>query len=238
MNTNPTLTRMQTAVQGIFRPGGGPTVAFNRFKVHGVQNLIAVLDDSGSMYGAKASEANIGIRDIASNLDDPSNRNGFRVSIVTFNDHATEFIRFAQPADLTAVSPVTGRGGTQLHLGLSEGYSLHNQWVPKPNEQEVAPPVFLVMSDGCTANVPAAIQEAERIKKNGGTIVTVGYGSDADEGLLRQIATSPQHYAFCMNGAAFRKFMANVGATLRETLRSGSNPAAALAATAMQTGAP
>ncbi|MCL4808609.1 MAG: hypothetical protein KJ062_12610, partial [Thermoanaerobaculia bacterium] len=52
-------------------------------------------------------------------------------------------------------------------------------------------------------------------------VVTVAFGSDADETFLREIASSPAHAYRCRDGRELRKFFAAVGATLTRSVAAG-----------------
>ena len=57
---------------------------------------------------------------------------------------------------------------------------------------------------------------------------TVAYGGDADEDLLRRLASSPQHSFRCRDGKELRAFLATVGATLSASIPRGIDPKQAL----------
>jgi len=59
-------------------------------------------------------------------------------------------------------------------------------------------------------------------------LVTVAFGAEADERLLRDLATSSQHFYRCRKGRELRTFLAAVGATLSGTLTQGVNATQAL----------
>ena len=60
-------------------------------------------------------------------------------------------------------------------------------------------------------------------------MVTVAFGSDADEAFLREIASSPAHAYRCRDGRELRKFFAAVGATLTHSIAAGVPAAGPLA---------
>ena len=75
--------------------------------------------------------------------------------------------------------------------------------------------------------MPRAI--GARLKKLA-DLVTVAFGADADEKLLRGLATSTQHFYRCRKGRELRTFLAAVGTTMTGSLKRGDNATQALAA--------
>jgi hypothetical protein len=88
-------------------------------------------------------------------------------------------------------------------------------------------PVVLCYSDGGhnTGAHPRAV--ADQIKQIA-DLVTIAFGSDADEALLTELASSSQHFYRCNNGKELRCFLAAVGATISGTLSAGVNATNAL----------
>ena len=87
---------------------------------------------------------------------------------------------------------------------------------------------MLVFSDGQHNTGPRPEPVADRLKGNSVTIVTIAYGGDADEDLLRRLASSPQHSFRCKDGKELRAFLATVGATLSASIPRGIDPKQAL----------
>jgi uncharacterized protein YegL len=90
--------------------------------------------------------------------------------------------------------------------------------------------LVLLFSDGCHNTGPSPEPAAARLRAAGATVVSVAYGTDADEDLLRRLATSPQHFFRCKDGKELRAFFAAVGATLSASVPRGVNPKQALTA--------
>lgn len=220
----------QPGWQGIFQPGGGPgpRIEMARTKVRGTQRVFLLLDDSGSMSGAKSAATNAAGNDLLSYLATPGFRDGFHVSLITFDDSATVHVDHARPSDLLGRVAVTGKGGTDVHAALVAANRCRRAWQRDPSVHEVAPPVYLLMSDGCTGNVLAAQHEADAAKDDGVTIVAVGFGSDADRAFLTGVASSPAHFRQAATPDDLKGFFAQVGATLRDSQRAGMHPGVAL----------
>jgi len=221
----------QPGWQGIFTPGAGngPQIQMARTKVHAMQRVFLLLDDSGSMSGAKAEATNAAAQALLGHLAAPGFRDGFRVSLITFDDEASVHGDHAPAASLLGKAAVVGRGGTDVFTALQAANRSRTAWQPDPSLHEVAAPVYLLMSDGCTTNTVAAQREADAAKADGVVVVTVGFGSDADRSFLQGVATSPAHFRHAATAAELAEFFAQVGATLRDSQRSGASPAGALA---------
>jgi len=87
--------------------------------------------------------------------------------------------------------------------------------------------VVILFTDGQhnTGPGPRAVAREVREKAD---LVTVAFGGDADEALLKELATSPQHFYRCKNGRELRAFLAAVGATMSQTLGARQNATQAL----------
>jgi hypothetical protein len=70
---------------------------------------------------------------------------------------------------------------------------------------------------------------ADEIKKNA-DLVMIAFGNDADEKMLKRLASTTKHFYRCSSGRELRSFMAAVGATLTQTMTVGQNTTNALAA--------
>lgn len=220
----------QPGWQGIFQPGSGagPRIEMTRTKVRGLQRVFLLLDDSASMTGPKAAATNVAGNDLLGYLAAPGFRDGFQVSLITFDDTATVQADHARPSELLGRAAVTGKGGTDVHAALVAANRSRRAWQRDPSVHEVAPPVYLLMSDGCTTNTVAAQQEADAAKADGVTIVAVGFGSDADRAFLSGVASSPAHFKLAATPDDLKEFFAQVGATLRDSQRAGLHPGQAL----------
>lgn len=227
-NFGQTLLDSGNGYQGLYS-GKGPTLQMHRFSVHSVLPKYFAIDSSGSMSGPKGDQANAGFQDFTRILSAEENRDGVLITAVAFNHAPWEVARFKPAHELMGSCPVNPSGGTNLGLALEMIHQIHSQFQPGHLQQALAP-VCTVLSDGCTHDDERTRTVAQAMKAAGFTIVSVGYGSDADEQLLTEIATSPQHYKKLMTGPELRQFFNNIGNTVRHTLRSGTSPAAALAA--------
>jgi uncharacterized protein YegL len=179
------------------------------------------------MAGEKARDARAASEDLVDELADPVNRDGFLVSIVDFN---TSAIRMHE---LTPASALRGNvrsldigGGTNITAGLREALTGHSSATSDEGVTYLRP-VFLVFSDGGHNDGPPPNDIAAEIKMFA-DVVSVAFGTNADEATLRSIATSPQHFYRVKTGRELRAFLAQVGATLTGTMQQRTNATQAL----------
>jgi uncharacterized protein YegL len=195
------------------------------------QYVVFVRDCSGSMAGQKAQDVSAAGQDLVSELALPVNKDGFSVAVVDFAVEA----RVAQALERATVldgriPALNAAGSTNVAAGLEAALAvLDGAGQTATGEYQYLRPVVICYTDGChnTGSQPGPV--AERLKAKA-DLVTVAFGSDADESLLKQLATSEQHFYRCNNGRELRAFLAAVGATITMTLAAGQNATQALSA--------
>lgn len=197
------------------------------------QRVVVVEDVSWSMEGDKARDATAAIRDLLAELADLKNKNGFQVALVHFAGTARVACPFQDAGALAASLPaVVHDSWTNLHAALEQALGLLS--TPAAGEGiSWLRPVVLMFTDGEHNHGPDPRGVAAQVRSEG-DLVTVAYGGTAGERLLKDIATSPQHFYRCSNGAELRGFLAAVGATLVHTLARGQAATGALAAVEAQ----
>ncbi len=191
------------------------------------QLAVLVRDCSPSMSGRKADDASIASRELTEELASPLNRDGFQLAVVDFSSSA-EVVNPVRPAtELTSqVSEIRVHGGsTNFTAGLEA--ALHLLRTGESSEEQMLRPVVVAFTDGHHNSGPMPNDVAEQVKQLA-DLVTVAFGDDADEGLLKKLATSPQHFYRCRNGAELRAFFAAVGRTITGSLQQGRNATQAL----------
>jgi uncharacterized protein YegL len=197
-----------------------------------VRQLATVVGDgSPSMEGKKAADAERAIRALVEELVVPSNKDAFDIAVCRFDggraDQLVPIKRASEAlADMKSLKLCSGRGGTNIACGLEEAERIVND--RRKSEIREVDPCVLVFSDGQHITGPRPEPVAERLKGNKVTIVTIAYGGDADEDLLRRLASSPQHSFRCKDGKELRAFLATVGATLSASIPRGIDPKQAL----------
>jgi len=195
------------------------------------QDVVLVRDDSGSMSGEKARDASAACVDLLTELALPSNKDGFSAAIIDFSSSSRIVHGIQKVGNLiTTLQPLLGDGDlTNITAGLEDALSILELRQKSPEaDVHFLRPVTIVFTDGCHNHGPAPENAADRLKKMS-DLVTVAFGDDADEALLRRIATSSQHFYRCADGRELRSFLAAVGRTLTRTLPNRQNATPALA---------
>ncbi len=168
-------------------------------------------------------------------LAEPYNKDGFYNGVIHFSETAqiTEPpIKASHLAKmlLTRDLKTTHGCNTNITSGLESAYQVIEQFETIPPETDVdyLKPVILLYTDGQHNTGPKPGTIAAELKQYA-TIVTIAFGSDADENLLKSIASSPQHFCRCKSGQELRSFLETVGDTLSQTRAQGKNAKAQLA---------
>lgn len=224
MNTQNQNSKPKTIVGGVQRP--------KWISPETKQNTVLVRDKSGSMYGEKAKDASAASLDLVAELASPSNKDGFNVAVVDFA-HGSKVVHNLERATALngKVKPLRVSlfgGSTNITAGLEDALSILEE--AKKQGQEGATylrPVVIVFTDGCHNDGPEPHAVANQLKDSA-DLVTVAFGSDADEALLRSLASTPQHFYRCSTGRELRAFLASVGTTMTTTMAAGTNATQAL----------
>ena len=194
------------------------------------QNVVFVRDKSGSMDGQKAKDASAASLDLVTELAEPVNKDGFYVGVVDFGRGSTIVHNLDKATTLNGrvSSLFANDGSTNITAGLEDALSVLEK-AEQHNQEGVSllRPVVIVFTDGCHNEGPHPQNVANRLK-GVADLVTVAFGSDADEILMRSLATSPQHFYCCSTGRELRSFLAAVGATMTATMAAGTNATQAL----------
>lgn len=213
---------MKTATQTPYTQGvqgSGPVIGglkddSKRLKIYGDQHVLVIADDSGSMSGSKAAEASSSIGVLATELANPANKDGFRVTTIKYGSNPT-LLSSMQEASAVQCTLDGNSGGTELAPALVMAAEQMKKWQVRQNRQ-ARDPVIVVFSDGCLGDQGAALKEAARLKADGVTIVSIGFGSDVDEATMRSLA-SEGGYAFADVGG-LKALFAQVGRTLSQAM--------------------
>lgn len=193
----------------------GGISADSRMKIYPEQLVPVVLDDSGSMAGSKARECTDAAKALFNELADEKNRDGFRVSAITFGSSPTIIHQAQKPEDAQVV--ISGNsGGTNLAPAL-EAVQKEIEHFKYRSERRAVNPMIVVMTDGCLDDTAKAKHIADQLKRHC-TIICIGYGDDADIDTLKQIATSDQHVAKA-NVGDLKNLFAKVGKTVSQQLQ-------------------
>ena len=212
--------RQRIVTSGFYRP----TCVCRNVK----QRVGLARDSSGSMNkGNKAPDATEACRGFLAELANPINKDGFPVLVVDFNHGARVAAPLATAGEvLQHLPPIAPGGATDISgaLGLMRA---ELEQAPDDSSGTISylRPVCILFSDGCHNTRPDPRDEAARLKAIA-ELVTVAFGADADEALLRELASTPQQYTRCANGQELRLYLAIAGITLTQTRMAsvGQNP--------------
>lgn len=206
------------------RQGGGPIIAgvpddARPLKAYGDQLVMFLADNSGSMSGAKAQEASQAISVCLNELADSSNKDGFRASVISYGSSSQLLHSASEP--MKSLTTLDGNGGgTSLAPAICLAQTEVARYSARPNRR-LQPAVAIIFSDGQLGDGPQAEIEADRLKKMGVKVLTIGFGADADEAQLRRLASAPDHYAFANVGVGqLKPLFALVGKTLSQQNRN------------------
>lgn len=196
------------------------------------QHVILLRDGSSSMAGEKSKAASAASADLVSELALPANKDGFYVSVIDFSSAAkvvhTKCAAKTLTTDLQRLGGSIFGGSTNITAAMQLAAELI---MADENSATTGVrwlrPAVLLFSDGQHNVGPGPDAVADELKKKA-DVVTIAFGNDAAEGELRRLATSPQHFYRCSNGAELRKFLAAVGATISASLAAGTNATQAL----------
>lgn len=197
------------------------------------QRVEVVVDLSPSMEGDKEREAWDALWLLCQKLALPANQDAFWMGVIGFAGCAN-VIRELEPATslVKRLEPLKAGSigfGTDIAAGLELADQVLRKAMAEPEEAGVRylRPVCLLLSDGEHNSESDPITAAARLREVA-DVVCVGFGNDADQKLLRQLATSEQHFVRCATGSDLRGFLARVGMTLTQTMAKRANATIAL----------
>ena len=185
-------------VSSQFAPGQNPVVGgidvVTRLKTYNEQPIHAIIDDSGSMSGAKSLETSKAVTALLAELAEPKNKDGFRVNLISFGS-SSEMVSTSAAPETISFAFSGSRGGTNAVPALMLAQNAEKTFIPRPDRRRV-PGMVVFMSDGQLSDTEEAIRVANDMKEFGITIITIGFGADADIATLKTIATRPSSPGF------------------------------------------
>lgn len=195
------------------------------------QNVVLVRDRSSSMHGRKAQDASAASLELVAELAAPSSKEGFNIAVVDFAT-SSGVAHDLGPATvlngkLSSLSVGLLGGSTNITAALEDATSILENSHQQQEGIAYLRPVVLMFTDGCHNGDVHPRDVATRLKQTA-DLVCIAFGNDADEALLRELASTPQHFYRCSSGRELRAFLAAVGATLTATMAAGSNATRAL----------
>lgn len=192
-------------------------------------NSLSMLEKKKSKDAYKAQSA------LLHTLADPTNQGGFDISFVYFSSLS----KIIHPP--TAATQLNGKlkkfsillyaiGETNIRSAFKTAYKIIVDYQKSHSKDSFTHlrPVVLLFSDGRHNFGFGPTARATQLKAKS-TVVTIAFGSDADEAGLRSWATSDQHFTRCSDGAELRSFLSTVAGTISYSRAAGLNTADELA---------
>lgn len=181
------------------------------------QRVYLLLDCSSSMSGFKIQELEMATGSVLLQLADPSNKDGFRVTIVFFNHGSSLHCQTAAPEAVPPLNLVA-TGGTNFDSAILKAIQeIDNaKALPNPDGWHYLQDQVIFLSDGQSRVSDKNIQDLQE-RAN---VTAVAYGADANQGILSRIASDGQVHVVGTDGGALRDFLASVGATMVSTIKA------------------
>ncbi len=150
-------------------------------------------------------------------LADPENKDGFRVTIITFNQRA-DLLCSAVPAGQVPSLNLVASGGTNFDspLKAAKAEEEARKAAPNPGGWLWLQSQTMILSDGWAQATDRNIQDLQEITN----VTAVAYGADADQATLSRIASDGQVHVVGTDGGALRDFFAAVGKTMTSTIQA------------------
>lgn len=161
-------------------------------------NVVEVIDRSGSMAGAKLAAAQS-----AANLFIDLMNQGDRVGVVSYSDAGRTEFPLTEITDSSiqdqakvTVTALRANGGTSIGAGVRNADEELDRFPSDPSR------AMIVMTDGQQNTAPEPISIINSQVDDDVCIFTIGFGSDADNQLLSQMANRPCGQFFNAPGPA------------------------------------
>ena len=203
----PTPTREPSVPGTVYMPWLGKNICWPK---NAALDLVLVLDTSSSMEGEKLAAATAAIESF---LDLARLEPGDDLAaLVTFDSEprTLQGLTSDGAALTTALSGVETGLGTRIDLGLNEAVSV----LDAGKRESGALPVIILLSDGRqdAADEDGALARAagDTARKRGYEVYTIGLREDADAGLLRELATTPDRFVTAPGEAALEAIYAGI----------------------------
>jgi len=158
-------------------------VALNRVPMQ----IALLVDCSGSMYGTNIDEARKAARGFVQRTLQVPNR---QIAVVAFPGGLRTGATAEVPRIDAAIAGLTPIGSTPMAEGLA---AARDALKSKAGVQRV----FVLLTDGHPDDPAEALAEANRIKRSGARIITVGVGRQVRQDFLATLCTRPSDYHHC-----------------------------------------
>ncbi|MDE0315383.1 MAG: Hsp70 family protein [Candidatus Poribacteria bacterium] len=150
-------------------------------------DIALAIDCSGSMGGGSLDDAKAAASQFLYEIDVNSH-----VSLISFGGSQIE-VEMNLTQDFDQLRQAIERLKTRGTTPMTEAIELARNKV-MVNSQNTN--VLIILTDGYPDNTSTTLKEAERAKREGIQIVTIGVGDGVDSDYLKQVASTPEDYYF------------------------------------------
>lgn len=160
-------------------------------------DAVLVLDRSGSMGFDSDGDGDTKLQEVKSASKGFVDRltSSDRAGLVSFDGETPVTVDQSLTSDFAAVKSaidvLSPGGGTNVGGGVDAG---HGELTTNGRSQ--ATPVLVVLSNGHSNVGPSAVTEAQEAKDAGIRVITIAFGSGADETTLKEMASEPKDENF------------------------------------------
>jgi uncharacterized protein YegL len=192
-----------------------PNQANLRIQSANPMHIVLLADNSRSMRGQPAMDATEAVQDWILELQGVTRgkKEYFKFSFITFGSSSEVIASAVNINDVDAATVIVdGNGGsTNMYAALVDACDVIAR-IAAPHH---CPPFVFLFTDGNPDDASAALTEASKLKSlslpcGSPRIVTLGFGS-ANDGFLRQVATSPEFYKRVANSRDLVHFLPAIG---------------------------
>lgn len=191
-----------------------------------LQCAVLVRDASHSMsHERKAQDASTATNELIEELAHPTNKDGFILGVIDFDEEVTRTIEPQRVTSLGAVPAIRPGASTNLTAGLLGAEQLLDlaeaSVTLRPEGTRFLPHLVILFSDGGHNEGPPPEEVAARLADRGVILVTIAFGTKAHKDRLRSLSSNGQCFRECRNGRELRAFFAQVGGTLAASVAAG-----------------
>lgn len=175
------------------------------------QDIVLIIDASSAMDGDRLTELRLAL----SGFLDAIALGQDRVGIVSYNSRATlvQSLTGTRPLLDDALRGLTTASGNRADLGLRAAVDE----LRGPRHNPTSGRLAILLSAGRPTDRNEVLAAGELLRVGRVELYTIGFGSSTDVGLLKAIATDPQHYAAAESrrdlGPVYQDVAARIGCT-------------------------
>jgi Ca-activated chloride channel family protein len=201
------LVRMELTVTSEHEPSG---------EARRATDLVVVLDESGSMSGAKIEDARGAAHALLNQLGPED-----RFALVSFDSGVERRIPLAAvvpdnlPRMRRAIDGIAAGGGTEMQLGLAAGSEQHRSAPGRAART-------ILISDGLPNSPEGLVDQARGFARAEAPLTTVGIGDDYDERLMVDLADAGTgNFYWVTRGQDLATVFGHELSTAQETVATG-----------------